>query len=431
MSTEKRRGGYLATTEGVKKLKEAKSRKKYTYAQIQAQIPVTLDQIKRLFNPQWGNGKYKIGEDAVSLICGALDLQPEEIVSNWHVEDIESDASATVQREVTEADTPYSQALQLIEQAVREEATELDLSGLELTELPPEIAQLTNLSVLELDNNQLDSLPPEIAQLTNLSQLYLRDNFLPISPEILENVFEPATIINYYLSLQDSKKPLHEVKMLLVGQGNVGKTCVRERLLRNKYDPTRNKTDGIDIEPWDIKIKDNKYQVNVWDFGGQQIYHATHQFFLTDNSIFVLVWNARTEFNQARPYYWLDMITANAPNAPIILVATHLDQRRELIPLDYLKEKYPKITAFFEVSNLNRQGIDILYSHIRELAANLPLMGKPWLEKWDKATNQLRENAQKLITRRKLFEIFYGQLLDEDESNILAKYLHDLGEILQ
>ncbi|MEL6580871.1 MAG: GTP-binding protein, partial [Cyanobacteria bacterium J06621_12] len=93
MSTEKRRGGYLATTEGVKKLKEAKSRKKYTYAQIQAQIPVTLDQIKRLFNPQWGNGKYKIGEDAVSLICGALDLQPEEIVSNWHVEDIESDAS--------------------------------------------------------------------------------------------------------------------------------------------------------------------------------------------------------------------------------------------------------------------------------------------------------------------------------------------------
>ena len=38
----------------------------------------------------------------------------------------------------------------------------------------------------------------------------------------------------------------------------------------------------------------------VWDFGGQEIYHATHQFFLTDQSLFVLVWSARADFEHGR-----------------------------------------------------------------------------------------------------------------------------------
>ena len=221
MSTGKRRGGYLATAEGVKKLKEAKSHKKYTYAQIQAQIPVTIDQIKRLFNPQWGNGKYKIGEDAVSLICGVLDLQPEEIVSNWHVVAIKSENLAIAQPEAIEADTPYNKALQLIEQAAREGATELELSGMGLTELPAEIGQLTNLSKLYLNSNNLSSLPIEIRQLATLSFLVLHNNKLNIPLEILQRYDEPAAIINYYLSLQNNQKSLHEAKMLLVGQHNI------------------------------------------------------------------------------------------------------------------------------------------------------------------------------------------------------------------
>ena len=51
MSKNKRRGGYLATPEGVKKLKEAKRIKKYTYPQIAEAVNETHDKVKRLFNP--------------------------------------------------------------------------------------------------------------------------------------------------------------------------------------------------------------------------------------------------------------------------------------------------------------------------------------------------------------------------------------------
>ncbi|MEH1815805.1 MAG: leucine-rich repeat domain-containing protein [Nostoc sp.] len=72
--------------------------------------------------------------------------------------------------------------LQIIKQAVRDKVTTLKLFGKDLTKLPPEIGQLTNLQTLSLYNNELSSLPPEIGQLTNLQTLNLYNNELSSLP---------------------------------------------------------------------------------------------------------------------------------------------------------------------------------------------------------------------------------------------------------
>jgi len=68
--------------------------------------------------------------------------------------------------------------LQIIEQAAKKRVTSLNLSGKGLSELPLQIAQLTNLTRLELSNNHLRELPPQIARLTNLTRLELSNNHL-------------------------------------------------------------------------------------------------------------------------------------------------------------------------------------------------------------------------------------------------------------
>lgn len=92
-------------------------------------------------------------------------------------------------------------------------------------------------------------------------------------------------------------------------------------------------------------------QLNTWDFGGQQIYHATHQFFLTNRSLFLLVWHARMGFEAGKLYYWLVMLIALAPDSLVLLVATHIDERDADIPLAELRHHYPQIIGHYEISS--------------------------------------------------------------------------------
>ena len=502
MSKKKRRGGYLATAEGVKKLKEAKRVKKYTYPRIAEASKETEDKVKRLFNPQWGNGRYKVGEEAVEAICSVLDLKPEEIVSDWYFfENTPEKDKVSTFTQVKKHDPSYYEAIKIIEQAARDKVEELDLSKMKLTELPAEIgqlsnlrqldlynnclsslpaeigqisnltyfflsknslsslpveiAQLINLTVLDLHNNSLSSLPVEIAQLSNLAELYLSENFLSslpakiaqlsnltllclsnnsltIPPEIIEKYNEPATIINYYLSqLKNKRKALHEAKMLLVGQGNVGKTCLRERLIRDKYDPTRNKTDGIDIEPWEIEVNSQQLQVNIWDFGGQEIMHSTHQFFLTKRSLYLLVVDTTIGEEENRIEYWLKIIRSFGKDAPVIIVANKADQHPLDIDRRGLQKKYPQIRGFWEVSCETGKGILKLTEFIKQEIGQLEhiddLLPLPWFNIKEKL-----EELDKDYIPYEQYESLCEQegVHEEDKQRILIRLLNDLGIVL-
>jgi HEAT repeat protein/transcriptional regulator with XRE-family HTH domain len=121
MNRDGRRGGFLANEEGVKKLKEAKRSKKYTYQKIADEAHVTLDQIKRLFNPQWGNGQYKIGEEALEAIAKVLDLDPADIVDRYEynhpVEENQHDAVCHFLAEI-ENSFKYLRLLHIREQRI-------------------------------------------------------------------------------------------------------------------------------------------------------------------------------------------------------------------------------------------------------------------------------------------------------------------------
>ena len=54
--------------------------------------------------------------------------------------------------------------------------TELSLSNNELTQLPPELWNLRNLTELSLSNNKITKLPADIGNLTDLTTLYLQNN---------------------------------------------------------------------------------------------------------------------------------------------------------------------------------------------------------------------------------------------------------------
>src|SRR6476469_7610249 len=80
------------------------------------------------------------------------------------------------------------EAVRRIEQVADESLTELNLSGLQLEEAPPEIAQRMHLKCLYLGNNQITSIPEWLGQLSNLEWLELSGNQITSIPEALSQL---------------------------------------------------------------------------------------------------------------------------------------------------------------------------------------------------------------------------------------------------
>ena len=332
----------------------------------------------------------------------------------------------------------------------------LYLYGNQLTTLPPEIGRLVNLTTLDVYDNRLTTLPPEIGQLVNLTKLDLYDNKLTTLPsEIghLENLTTldlggnrltspPPEIVKqgsqavmaYLRGILKESDWQWVSKLILVGEGGVGKTALLRSLRGEPFNEHSSTTHGIAVSALNLLHPTKEgvtMDLKTWDFGGQEIYHATHQFFLTNRSLFLVAWNARHGYGQGKLPYWLNTIKTRAPDSPILLVATHIDERDADIPLSDLRRRFPQIIGHYPVSNITGEGIDALHNAITSSAATLPLMGEMWPSKWLEAAKSIRANTAKHIPSRELWETMERHGVTEKVAQLgLAKWLHELGDIL-
>lgn len=305
---------------------------------------------------------------------------------------------------------------------------ELDLSSNKITYLPPSIGKLTKLKKLNLSGNQINHLPVEFENLGNLQSLDLSGN--PVSHVPVEiSAQGPQGIINYYLSLGDNLQ-LFEAKLLLVGQGNVGKTYLMNRLVIDDVPQTKT-TEGIDINVWNISTESSdNFRVNVWDFGGQEIYHSTHQFFLTKRSLYLLVWEARTDQHLISFDYWLNVIKLLSNNSPVIIVLNKIDERIATIDERSLKDNFRNVIAFHKVSAETGKNIDDLILEIKSNIDSLPLIGDKLPRVWLDIRNELEAIQENYITTNQYLEICNKKGLSNKRALFLSQYFHDLGVFL-
>ncbi|MBD2176165.1 leucine-rich repeat domain-containing protein [Pseudanabaena sp. FACHB-1998] len=307
--------------------------------------------------------------------------------------------------------------------------TSFNVSKNKIQRIPWYIASLTRLTYLDLSNNKIKKLPDGIQSLTNLKKLDLSNNLLEISPEILDSR-EAAKIFNY-LRLLHKSRPLHEAKLLLIGQGSVGKTSLIERLLRNKFDKNQPQTDGLNVETWNVKINAKDIRLNVWDFGGQEIYHATHQFFLTKRSLYLLVCNCRTSEEENRIEYWLKLIESFGGQSPVIIVGNKKDEQPLDINRKALREKYPNIQDIIETSCQDNIGIDDLSTAIIKQVGNLKEVYNPLPHSWFAVKEQLESMPEDFITHSRYLSICNeNKILEELDQEQLIDLLHRLGLVL-
>ena len=182
---------------------------------------------------------------------------------------------------------------------------------------------------------------PELWDMPSLQEVVLFETTLPGVPnEVLSREPSDFALIDlraHYRDLKGGESAITDFKLMLLGNGRVGKTQICRRLQDQEYDDTVPSTHGVKIGAAPLTTPHEPATLRIWDFGGQDIYHSTHALFLKSRAIFMLVWTPESEaihyhehggfpFRNQPLGYWLDYVREfGGEDSPVIVVQTQCD----------------------------------------------------------------------------------------------------------
>jgi len=312
--------------------------------------------------------------------------------------------------------------------------TYLNLNNNKVQDISP-IKNLRFLSFLGLRNNQIQHIPIRFFERPLFFKPKSSYNILkgliwpgnPLKsppPEILEQGRE--AVIAYFGSLENQEaRPLNEVKVILVGNGAAGKTSISKTLRGLAFDQKEPQTNGINISPWSITLGNEKVNSYLWDFGGQEIMHATHQFFLSKRSLYLLVLDSRKD---EAPEYWLDYIKAFGGDSPVLIVMNKYDVNPGYsLNEKQLQESYPNIKHFLKVSCKEGTNLTNLVGLIQKEVDQIDIRTQPFAQNWFNVKERLQQMEKDYINYEAYEEICEEEGIKDIAQDTLLDFLNDLG----
>jgi internalin A len=220
--------------------------------------------------------------------------------------------------------------------------TSLDLSYNNIRDISP-LVSLGNLRDIDLSGCHIKHDVPAFWMQPSLERASFHDASLPSVPvEVLSQNDSDNCLDELRAHLRDltgEDVAVSDVKLMILGNGRVGKTQICRRLRGESFDEAVRSTHGIQLSSLQLApVLDTPVTLKIWDFGGQDIYHGTHALFLKSRAIFPIVWTPKSEeekyhthggftFRNQPLAYWLGYIhTFGGPHSPLLVIQSQCDR---------------------------------------------------------------------------------------------------------
>ena len=324
---------------------------------------------------------------------------------------------------------------------------ELDLSGMSLYDLPKSVTKAEKLRKLNLTGTHFKTLSANILNLSdrisfttdgNSAGICIRGIIIDdMDPAIL---LGPADSIREWYSLRERPetdgivKGLGEIKVIFLGDGEAGKTRTIQRIMADgeQMPYSEGPTQGIAISDKVWRIGDRDIKVHFWDFGGQEILYSMHRMFMTQQTVYVILLNARESTQEERANYWLYNVAHFAgKEVPVLLILNKIDANKDAyISGKELKDMYPNIRGICRLSNVTFDKDAFKAAVIEPLMAEIGKMQALTDEfpaSWQTLARRLSESRKPYLRETDIRGMMQHTQLDRSTLLQLLKWFNRIG----
>lgn len=166
-----------------------------------------------------------------------------------------------------------------------------------------------------------------------------------------------------------------EMKMVLVGNQHVGKTCIVRRAITGQFKEDTVPTLGASYSTKEVTIDNTTVRMQIWDTAGQEKYRAMAPMYYHNAQVALVVYaiDDRQSFEELDK--WMESLAGNSSKDIIVFIvankqdlADKVDAEDEMVSPENGKEKAAEFGAeFAEVSAVSGYGIGDLFSVIPRL----------------------------------------------------------------
>jgi len=168
---------------------------------------------------------------------------------------------------------------------------------------------------------------------------------------------------------------MSRIKMVLLGDSGVGKSCLVLRFVRGHFDPSSKVTVGAAFMSHPVALPDSStVKFEIWDTAGQERYASLAPLYYRGASAAAIVYDITSKDSFAKAKYWVKELQKNASqDIVIILVGNKCDMDSERDVRTEEAKEYAEENAmeYIEASAKTAHNVSEIFESI---AAQLPKM---------------------------------------------------------